>query len=139
MRQNAASRFNALAGARRKTAFYNLGIGTIMPITRSFQQDLEVEQHAAHTARVRALIAFAQDCINGRVQICRPASTTDTPDVYADVVATAYDWDALSIASEPELRLLKRITRDEFLTWKRTTLAAQRETAQRLHNPMGIR
>jgi hypothetical protein len=84
------------------------------PLQQSRMPDL-------HTPAIRALETFVADCLAGDVTLCRAPSANDTPNEYAEVVAVAYDLDALSLVSENELVILKRIAKSEFSIW----LAAQ--------------
>jgi hypothetical protein len=103
---------------------------------RSWQRDLDVADYAADMAKTEHLTTFVRDCIAGAVPLCRVPSTADTPDAYAAAVAVAYDADQLDLTPMTDLALLKRIARDEFSAWRRTAKAEQRDTAERLHNPL---
>ncbi len=103
--------------------------------TRSWQRDLEIADHAKHTAKVASLITFVRDAIEGKVTLCRLPSTVDTPDEYAETVAVAYDADSLSLVPIEDHVLLKRIARDEFIAWRRDIRAERADIMARLHNP----
>ncbi len=103
--------------------------------TRSWQRDLEIADAAQHTAKVESLVTFVRDAIAGQVSLCRLPSTVDTPDEYAETVATAYDAESFDVVEIEDHVLLKQIARDEFIAWRRTVRVERLDIMARLYDP----
>jgi hypothetical protein len=103
---------------------------------RSWQREIDIQQHEAHTAKVASMTTFVRECLKGDVTLCRVPSTVDTPDTYAGAVAVAYDADSLELISDIDLALIKRIAREEFSAWRRESRTERVDVAERLHDPL---